>query len=615
MKTAPIVFFIVTVWGLSAFSEIQPFPPHAVTLEPSFATAREAWDIQFIRAIDPDRLLHAFRVTAGLPSSAKPMEGWEAPGCGLRGHFTGHYLSAAAVLADRFHDAELLANLDRLVDGLDVCQKRMGKGYLSAFPEEEFDKLEQSGKGIWAPYYTWHKLIQGLLDVHLLTGNKKAYAIALGMADYIDVRMARLDRATIDRMMDTTAASPANEMGGMNDVLCQLYRVSDNPNHLRLGRLFEPGWFLNPLIRGEDRLSGLHANTHIALVNGFARAYENCRDLKYRDAAIRFWEMLMRDHAYANGSSSGPRPVVVTPTSKTAEHWGDPGQLAKTLWSPEIAESCVSHNTRRLAAALFRWTGDARYADADMNLFYNAVLPTQSPGTGRVVYHLPLGTPCAKKYLHNHDYVCCSGTGMEAFASLQAGIYYRDRGTVYVNRYIPSTLTWDDAGLQLLQAGDFPYTPFADLTVTAAPKEALTIKLLIPAWADGTEIRLNGKPLPNRPGTLSYATITRTWAEKDTIRVIFHPTFRIVHTPDNPAVAAIFHGPLMLAFETGEAVTLKGNREEVIRNLSVADRREAASEGKTGLAFKLKDGEKTYTLRPLMDIDTEPYCVYAAFAN
>ena len=51
----------------------------------------------FLKSLEPDRLLHNFRVNAGLPSVAKPLEGWESPGVGLRGHFVGHYLSAVSV--------------------------------------------------------------------------------------------------------------------------------------------------------------------------------------------------------------------------------------------------------------------------------------------------------------------------------------------------------------------------------------------------------------------------------------------------------------------------------------------------------------------------------------
>ena len=609
MRNIPITLLALVLATPSLPAGISPFPPHDVRLDRSFVTEREDWNIRFIRALDTDRLLHNFRVTAGIPSSARPMEGWEAPHCGLRGHFVGHYLSAVSALADRLRDEDLQARLNALIDGLDACQQKSGNGFLSAFPEEEFVKLERTGQGIWAPYYTWHKLMQGLVDAYRHTGNRKAYRIALGMAGYIGGRMAKLDRATIDRMMDTNRPNPANEMGGMNDVLHQLHQLSGDAEHLRLARLFEPDWFLSPLVRNEDNLSGLHANTHIALVNGFAQAFTDGHDPKYRDASLHFWEMLMRHHAYANGSSSGPRPVVVTPTSKTAEHWGDPDRLAQTLWSPGIAESCVSHNTRRLTATLFRWTGDPRYADAGMNLFYNAVLPTQSPSTGRVVYHLPLGAPCAKKYLHDHDYVCCSGSGMEAFANLQAGIYCRDAKTLYVNQYIPSTLTWNEEGFKLRQEGDFPYTPVADFTVVSAQERDLTLNLLIPSWAEKTEIQINGTRWTGPSAPLSYAALTRKWRAGDRVRITFQPAFRLVPVPGDPNVAALFYGPLMLAFETGEAITLRGNKRDILGNLSVSDRK------KDGLRVKLTDGDKTYTLRPLMDIDGESYGVYAAFAN
>ena len=609
MRQILITLTLATCLTTQVFADIKPVPSHDVSLDKSFVTEREALDIQFIRALDTDRLLHNFRVTAGISSSAQPLEGWEAPGCGLRGHFVGHYMSAVSSLVNRKHDVDLQTKLNKLIDGLEACQQKMGQGYMSAFPADEFDKLEQTGVGIWAPYYTWHKLMQGLLDAYVLTGNKKAYQIVLGMADYIKARMDKLDTQTIDRMMNTQQANPVNEMGGMNDVLHQLYHLSHNIDHLRLARLFEPDWFLSPLVGNNDQLSGLHSNTHIALVNGFATAYSNGRESKYHDASIHFWDMLLHHHAYANGSSSGPRPVVTTPTSKTAEHWGESDKLAVTLWSHEIAESCVSHNTQRLTSMLFCWTGNATYADSYMNMFYNAVLPTQSKTTGRVVYHLPLGIPRTKKYLQNNEYVCCSGSGMEAFAKLNAGIYYDDKKTLYVNQYIPSTLTWNDGGLTLQQQGTFPYNSTVDIRILASKKRRNTINLFIPSWAHDTEVYVNGERWTGECIPQSYASISRKWKVGDTVHLVFHPSFHLVATPDNSDIVAIYYGPLMMAFETDQEIMLKGHPNDLLANLSVTN------QGPDRISVRLQNNGHTYILRPLMDIDAESYEVYATLKN
>jgi DUF1680 family protein len=220
---------------------------------------------------------------------AKPLEGWEHPQCGLRGHFVGHYLSACAAMIEKDSDSTLRSRINYMVNILAECQHKLGGKYLSAFPEKDFDTLETQFGGVWAPYYTYHKIMQGLLDVSTQTGNAQAYQIVLGMADYVAGRMQKLSAETIEKILYTPQANPSNEAGGMNEVLQNLYAVSKDPKHLELARFFDRDWFFKPLFQNKDILSGLHSNTHVVLVNGFARRYENTQETDYRDAATNFW--------------------------------------------------------------------------------------------------------------------------------------------------------------------------------------------------------------------------------------------------------------------------------------------------------------------------------------
>lgn len=582
-------------------SRALSFPVEDVVLQPSWVQQRESLNIAWMKSLDADRLLHNFRVNAGLPSSAEPLGGWEAPYIGLRGHFVGHYLSAASSVVRKYGDSFLHDRLDYMVAELAKCQSALGDGYLSAFPATDFDVLEKVFGGVWAPYYTYHKIMQGLLDVYRNTGNRQAYDILLGMADYVDRRMSRLDEATISKMLYTVQANPSNEAGAMNEVLYELYAISHDEKHLKLARIFDRDWFLRPLAANEDILSGLHANTHLVLVNGFAEGYDRTGNPLYYDAVSNFWEMLLSAHAYVNGSSSGPRPNATTPTSLTSEHWGLPGHLGNTL-TREIAESCVSHNTQKLTAHLFTWTRNPKYADAYMNTFYNAVMALQNHETGACVYHLPLGSPRQKKYLDSQaDFKCCNGSSIEAFSLLNNNIYFHSGDTLWVNQYIPTLLNWKDRRVSLTQTGDLLRDHKAGITLSMKKSSKLVLRLFIPSWSKQTAIFVNGERAgTGTPG--SFFTLQRKWSDGDRIEIRFDFGFRIEPMPDDDRTIAVFYGPMLLAFQSPDEIWLKGSASDVASGLKVTDAQ--------NLVFSLDDGGTTYRLKPLFEVTDEPYSVY-----
>jgi DUF1680 family protein len=575
-----------------------------VVLSESWVKKRELLNTAYIASLDPDRLLHNFRVNAKLPSQAKPLEGWESPGIGLRGHFTGHYLSALSSLVERYDDPVLAARLEYMVNELHKCQQALGGGYLSAFPETEFDKLERGTDGIWAPYYTYHKIMQGLLDVYVRTGNRLAYQMVCDMTSYVEARMAKLDAATMERMFYTVQANPTNESGAMNDVLYRLYKVSHNPRHLQLAKIFDREWFVVPLAHNQDILSGLHANTHIVLVNGYAQRYTITGETKYRDAAQNFWNMLMSHHAYANGSSSGPRPNAITPTSQTSEHWGMPDLLSNTF-STKIAESCVSHNTQKLTSELFTWTQSPVYADSYMNLFYNGIMALQSPSDGTVVYHLPLGSPRQKQFLTGNDFRCCNGTSIEAFSSLNDNIYFRNADSIWINLYVPSQANWKDKNIRLTQQGNFPEDSVVKINVSTRQKQVFALHLFIPSWARATDVYINHQKSAQRISPLSYLNITRKWKDNDSVRLVFHYDFHIKRMTDVPNVIALFYGPQLLAFKTNSELVLKGSVDDILSHIT------KKSDGTFTL---VNDGIK-YSLMPFYQIDKESYGIYARIVN
>lgn len=607
-KLIPIVACLLAFTSCQQPQSIHtphPFPLDAVTLTDSWVKEREALNTAYLHSLDADRLVHNFKVNAGLPSDAKPLDGWEAPWCGLRGHFTGHYLSAASALVYKSNDYILRERLNYMVDELEKCQQALGdSGNLSAFPERDFDHVETYFTGVWAPYYTYNKVMQGLLHTYLYTGNEKAYRMVLKMADYVGDRMEKLDVKSQKRMLQMLQANPQNEVGAMNEVLYALYGVSKDPKHLKLARIFEPEWMMKYMLQGEDALAGLHSNTHIVLVNGFAKSYEVTGNEDYRQATANFWDMLIHNHAYANGTSSGPRPNPTTPTAIRAEHWGMPNQLAATL-SGEIAESCVTHNTQKLSASLFSWTGDAQYADAYMNTFYNGVMALQSAHTGRCTYHLPLGSPRHKAWLTEDDFRCCNGSGIEAYTVLNNNIYFHQDTDLWINMYIPTILKWEEQGVILSQHGEFPLQPQAVINIDEVKDNSeFTVNLFIPSWAKNAKISVNGEDA-GAVSPMNYQSISRHWKEGDRIVIDFTYDFYVKPMPDDQNVMAIFYGPMMLAFVEKEEIILKGRTEDILQGLSCED----------ATHFTLQNAGRTFLLTPFFLIENETYSVYAAIDN
>lgn len=607
MILSPLYFFGQHPTDNMDVRKVFPFHNTDVTLKDSWLKQREELNITFLKSLDPDRLLHNFRITAKLPSNAIPLEGWESPKIGLRGHFVGHYLSAVSNLVEKYKDPLLTKHLNYMIDELYKCQQVSKNGYLSAFPDKDFEILETKFSGVWAPYYTYHKIMQGMLDVYIHTNNKKAYDILSGMTDYVIDRMSKLSNKTIERMIYTVEANPQNEMGAMNEVLYKLYQISKAPKHLALAKLFDPDWFADPLYRNEDILSGLHSNTHLVLVNGFAQRYAVTKEKKYHDAVINFWNILTKHHIYANGTSSGPRPNATTKTSVTAEHWGEPDHLCNTL-TKEIAESCVSHNTQKLCSYIFTWTANPQYADSYMNTFYNAVLPAQSSHSGSYIYHLPLGSPRNKKYLKDNDFACCSGSCAEAYTQLNSNIYYHNDSMLYVNLYIPSIVKWRKKNVQLDQDSYFPKDSTINFTISTKQESQFVLKLLLPSWSKEVDVYVNGKKQHiNKTSTASYLELNRLWHDQDKIKLVFHYDFHLKPMPDNPNTFAIYYGPMLLAFEYKSEVILKGETKEILKNLSVSDLKKTT--------FQLTNNNKNYLLRPLYDIDNQSYGVYATIKN
>lgn len=538
------IIFLSVFAGDRAFAEIvsmkaQPFDLSEVRLLDSpFKSAQEA-DAKYMLSLDPDRLLHNFRVNAGLPSTAQPLGGWEAPTCELRGHFVGHYLSACSLMYRSTGDPQWKSRVDYLVTELGKCQESLGGGYLSAFPATFFDRLE-SGHRVWAPYYTIHKIMAGLLDAYQLCDNAQALEMDKKMAAYFDRRLAKLSPEQIDRIFHTSAGGPGTEFGGMSEVLHDLYAISGDEEQLKLANLFDRDWLAVPLSEGQDHLVGLHANTHIPQVDGFARHYQLTGDVKYRDAAEHFWEIVTGHHSFVTGSNS------------FSEHFARPGVEASQL-APTTAETCNTYNMLKLTRHLFEWEPKPQYADYYERALYNHILGSIDPQTGMTMYFLSLAPGHFKVYgTPTESFWCCNGTGIENHAKYGDSIYFHDDSTLWVNLYIPSVLSWKEKGLTIRQETQFPMEDHTTLTFSAAQPVQLAVNVRVPYWAaQGIAVKINGQVQANSAQPQSYLTLDRQWKDGDRLELTMPMSLHVHHASDLPNYVAVMYGPIVLGGELG----------------------------------------------------------------
>ena len=535
---------------------VKAFALNAVRLFPGRIRDRQSLTSRYLLELDPDRLLHNFRVNAGLPSSAKPLGGWESPRCGLRGHFVGHYLSACAQMYSATGDERFKQRVESLVVELGKCQQSLGGGYLSAFPQSEFGALEEKFSGTWAPYYVLHKIMAGLLDAYRDGRCALAGEMAQKMGDWVAARIEKLPSDRLEPMLRTDQLNPSNEYGGIGESLYDLYAAFGNQRHLTAAQTFDRAWFLDPLMSGRDELAGLHANTHIPQVLAAARRFEVTGDNRYRRAVEYFWERTALARSYVNGGSSGPRPDRKE-RSEGGEHWPLAESLLGTL-TPRINESCVVHNMVRLTDVLYRWSCQTRFADFRERVFLNSVLCQQHPAfPGGYLYAHPLAGASRKVYGDfDNTFWCCYGTSVEAFARLADGIYFHDEQTLWVNQFVASELVWPQKLLKLIQETDFPFQPKTRLVVRSSGPVEITIKIRVPTWAVGAACRLNDQLVASPCLAGSYVTISRVWRDGDAVELTLPMELRVETLPGDASMAAFLYGPTVLAARTPHVTEL-----------------------------------------------------------
>jgi len=495
----------------------------------------------WLLSLPNERLLHSFYVNAGMLTDKKdsktkmpkPLGGWEALDMELRGHSIGHILSGLSFQYASTGNIAFRNKTDSLITALALVQKTLNQnGFLSAYPQNYIDR-NIAATSVWAPWYTLHKIFSGLTDVYLNTGNPQALDIVTKMADWAYQKLSPLSPDALAKML-------RNEFGGMNEAFYNLYAITANPKHLQQAEMFYHHAVLDPLAAQEDKLNGMHANTIIPKIVGEARAYELTANAKYNTIATFFWNTIIRNHTYVIGSNSDK------------EHFFQPGKISEHL-TGNTGETCNTYNMLKVTKHLFSWYADAKYADYYEQTLYNHILGQQDPVTGMVCYFTPLKAGAFKLYSSpDNSFWCCVGSGFESHSKFGEAIYYHDNKGIYVNLFIPSLLTWKEKEVTLLQETRFPDEATTTLTIQTAGKDLMSLYLRYPSWAvNGAFIKVNGKKITINQPPGSYIAINRKWNKGDKIEITYPMSLMLVPTPDNPNIAAVVYGPIVLASPMG----------------------------------------------------------------
>jgi DUF1680 family protein len=504
-----------------------------------FRDAQDA-NLTYLLGLDPDRLVAPFRREAGLAPRKPSYGNWESSG--LDGHMGGHYLSAMALMYASTGDAEIKRRLDYMVAELKACQQANGNGYLGGIPggaavwadvakgKLQADSFSVNGK--WAPWYNLHKLYAGLRDAYRYGGNEDARAMLVSLSDWTLAFSANLSDQQMQQML-------RSEQGGMNEVLADVSQMTGEKKYLDLAKRFSHQAILAPLERGEDKLTGLHANTQIPKVIGFERIAELTGDPQWHAAAEFFWTTVREHRTVAIGGNS------------VKEHFHDDKNFAPMINEVEGPETCNTYNMLRLSEMLFERDQQVRYADYIERALYNHILSSQHPHDGGLVYFTPMRPNHYRVYSQaEQEMWCCVGTGIESQSKYGEFIYAHDTDALYVNLFAASTLNWRAKNVRLTQATRFPDQDSTRLTIDGDGTFAL--KLRYPGWVGKgrMQVRVNGKPvkLDGAPG--SYVSLQRHWHSGDRVDIRLPMTTTLEQMPDKSNYYAVLHGPIVLAAKT-----------------------------------------------------------------
>lgn len=595
---------------------LKPAEKGSVKILPGVFRERMDVNRQYLLELDTNCLLQNFYLEAGIilpglqvvdnPETANLHWGWEAPTCQLRGHFLGHWISAAAKLIAADGEPELRVKLDNIVSELARCQELNGGEWVGSIPEKYFTRLIKN-QYIWSPQYVMHKTIVGLSDAYIYAGNTQALDILSHLSDWYIT--------WTEKAAETNPhAVYAGEEAGMLEVWAQLYQLTKDEKYLTLAKRYADAGLFRKLKEGKDSLTNCHANASIPFTHGAAKMYEITGDSDWLEVIKLFWKVAVTD-----------RGMFSTTGMNAGEFWVPPHMQGHFLGSSD-QEFCTVYNMVRTASYLLKYTGEAQYADYIERALYNGFLAQQNAQTGMPAYFLPLGAGSRKKWgTKTRDFWCCHGTMVQAQTLYPELVWFTDGDKITAAQYIPSEFTaeMNGANVTVSQTTGMKYyndQAFFDekddgqmsrwllkFSVKCDKPARFTLSLRVPEWAKGVELEVNGKntAAPVKDGWLD---ITADW-QNDSVQVFFPSELRAETLPDMPELMSVVDGPIVLAGIIGSDCGITGADKLNEQFMPQMEHTYGTFPWRQN-SWRTRNQPQSVMFRPLYEVTDEEYTVY-----